>query len=221
VPVALVACGEQRCTPRPVPPLATSDRPDRKIVETSGRLLPKLIVRSVTRCFANGSCHVAQIGHAGYSRLTPSATARPRRPYRTTRAPRTRPVPGSETSFSDDHACRRIYRLKLDRECHRLVHRPVRSPVHGQGCLRQAGLPALAPGDSLRRPGPPTLDPGALGSPGEPCDPSRAGGHQTASGGSRSYVRWGAPPGPARRGLAGTSLRDGKPHGTQPASGLA
>jgi hypothetical protein len=41
--------------------------------------------------------------------------------------------------------------------------------------------------------------------------PPRTKGHQTAPTLTRSYVRWGAPPGQGRRGPVGTSLRDGKP----------
>jgi hypothetical protein len=51
------------------------------------------------------------------------------------------------------------------------------------------------------------------GAPGSTVrHPPRTKGNQTAPGWSRSVRQWGAPPGPARRGPVGTSLRDGKPH---------
>jgi transposase len=47
----------------------------------------------------------------------------------------------------------------------------------------------------------------------------RLASNQTAPGWSRSFVRWGAPPGPAGRGPAERSLRDGMPvHRSSPPS---
>lgn len=79
-------------------------------------------------------------------------------------------------------------------------------------CLRRAGPPALRPGDGLRRPGLLAPDPRRLWDASAATgDPSPTRGHQTAPTWSRSYVQWGAPPGPGRRGPAGRSLRDGMP----------
>ena len=94
---------------------------------------------------------------------------------------------------------------------------------------RRALQPRAQPG--LRRPRPPALDPEASGgprakshsrnpnppggAPGTPAEasPSRTEGNQTAPSWSRSFVRWGAPPGPGGGGPVRGDLRDGKaPH---------
>ncbi len=82
--------------------------------------------------------------------------------------------------------------------------------VVARTCLRRAGPPALRPGQGLRRPGLRPRTPGALGWT-YPGNPSRPGGNQTAPAWSRSFVRWGAPPGPGRRGPAERCLREGMP----------
>jgi len=83
-------------------------------------------------------------------------------------------------------------------------------PHAARARLRRAGPPALRPGQGLRRPG---LRPWTRATPGCSARPDvlRTGGHQTASAWSRSFVRRGAPPGPAGRGPAEQSLRDGMP----------
>jgi hypothetical protein len=78
--------------------------------------------------------------------------------------------------------------------------------------LRRAGPPALRPGTGLRRPGLLAPNPRRLrDAPTRSRDPSRTEGDQTAPAWSRSYVRWGAPPGPGGRGPDGWNLRDGMP----------
>jgi len=81
----------------------------------------------------------------------------------------------------------------------------------GQGlCLRRVGLPALRPGSGLRRPGPSGPGPGRLWDAGpSPARPTRTEGHQTGSTRSRSYVRWGAPPGPGGPGPVGETCATG------------
>ena len=88
------------------------------------------------------------------------------------------------------------------------------SPRHDAERLRRVGPPALRPGVDLRRPGLPALDPGCSGRPSRTAHPPHTTGSQTAPAWSRSFVQWGAPPGPGGRGPAGRSLRDGKPQPT-------
>ncbi len=123
-------------------------------------------------------------------------------------AARRRPKPG--TSRQGQHRASRVTLNTMAAGA-----RPPRAVHHGHAlCLRQVGPPALRPGSGLRRPGLPALEPGQLRDAyRRSAYPPHTGGNQTAPAWSRSFVRWGAPPGPGRCGPVGRSLRDGKPGG--------